>query len=730
MSNSSFKIFLLFFLCICLLSPAHAAKKKSGPKSLSEEILQGAREFKQRTGSFSKSEWDFALGFAHYKEGNWKEAEKFFDGLDEKLPVAADYVIFYRASAANELGRPHAALTLLEKLKKEHPSSVLTVPAKLELAKAMMGLGRFSEARTVLNDYKRNVNGDRSFDADILIARCFVNDGDGSDAINYVRTLALSAGSEEKISDLYPVMDEIKRRFHSDIRDWLMEPVQQYRVAKSFIERSQWDEAVSVLKGILDEKSLGSAMRTEVAWLLAKSLRSIHRYDEAISIMENLVHDPFASGFMDSVLSTLATTYTKKNEYEKAIAIRRKMMEESPVSSAGQARMAVKIAFLYMDEGRYKDAITLWQSALRLKSLGKLAVTAKWYLAWCNYMSGNYAQAVSLFSEMLRAGGRKTNIHDRLLYWKGRAFLKQGKPAEARGAFLETISSHPGGYYAELSKRRLKKDERDFFDFSLAEKNMRGMHAGHREDGEGRDYVIAAKSHLQKAVFFDKLSLRDEAAGELRKAGAEAKLSLTRDIVGLAHRNFAHDVTYRMAETAHAKFLKTNMPDGRSERTIWESAFPRAYSPLTDEFTKGSEVSPLFVWSIMRNESAFRPSVTSPAGAVGLMQLMPTTANRLAREEDLKGVDRRDLYDPSINLGWGVAYLKKLSILFPNNPVAWAASYNAGEEAVARWLANGSAGDVEEWIEEIPYDETNLYVKKVITSYWKYQRLYSFPSPL
>jgi len=106
------------------------------------------------------------------------------------------------------------------------------------------------------------------------------------------------------------------------------------------------------------------------------------------------------------------------------------------------------------------------------------------------------------------------------------------------------------------------------------------------------------------------------------------------------------------------------------------------------------------------------------------MQLMPTTANRMMGESGDNRIDRRDLYRPAINIMLGTQYLKILDEMFPGNSVAVIASYNAGEEAVARWLANGRMNDIEEWIEEIPYSETNLYVKKVLASYWNYKRLY------
>lgn len=157
---------------------------------------------------------------------------------------------------------------------------------------------------------------------------------------------------------------------------------------------------------------------------------------------------------------------------------------------------------------------------------------------------------------------------------------------------------------------------------------------------------------------------------------------------------------------------------------MWEAAYPRAYEPVVARLARGGEVDPMFMWAIMRNESTFRPEVVSPAGAVGLMQIMPATANRMASEVGKSSIDRRDLASPATSLSLGAAYLKKLARLFPQNHAAWAASYNAGEEAVGRWAKKKSVADIEEWIEEIPYDETNLYVKKVLLSYWKYQKIY------
>lgn len=727
---------------------AHTATHVRGlcPEKILNDVASGLTDFEKRASHYTKDEWNFVLGYAHYRHGNWREAEEFLSRSASKMQSISDHIIYYRGVAANRTGRHTEALGFLDTLQSD---SVWIHESRLERARALIPLGRYAEARRVLVNYKTLANEQKAFDADRLIVQTYIDEKDASHATNHLMSLAISSDSKEKLKELGGLIDEVKKRFHNDINAWLSKPIQQYRLAENFANRSQWDEAANILEKITSNHKLEGVMLTRARWLLARCYRSIHRYDDAIRLMEGLVKDPNAGDFLDNILSTLATTYTKNNDYAKAISLREKMMDEAPPHSNTAALMAFKIAFLYMDEGKYTGAIPFWRKAISLG--GSKRTEAMWYLAWCNHMSDKDAEAISIINDMMGKSGRKSGIHDRLLYWSGRLLEKMGRKDEARKNFEGVIYNHPGGYYAELSRRRLNGDKRSVTNFISVDGPQKTRDFSqvpppdYRRAGRGPrlatggqagapTYQPAGKqgprrtgaqgqvfsSHLGRAVVFDRLGLREEAARELRASS----FGTSRDMIEIASRNFAHDVVYRFTEGRHYKQLKTSWPLGDLPRPIWEGALPRAYEPLTSWLTADSEIDPMFVWAIMRNESAFKPWVISPAGAVGLMQMMPTTANRLVRENGMEEVDRRDLYRPAQNIALGIAYLKKLSRLFPSNPVAWIASYNAGEEAVGRWLKNGPTDDIEEWIEEIPYDETNLYVKKVLVSYWKYQRLY------
>ena len=125
--------------------------------------------------------------------------------------------------------------------------------------------------------------------------------------------------------------------------------------------------------------------------------------------------------------------------------------------------------------------------------------------------------------------------------------------------------------------------------------------------------------------------------------------------------------------------------------------------PRRDE----SRIEPALVWAIMREESSFRPSVTSSAGAMGLLQLMPETARRTADRSGYGEFEVEALYTPETNITLGAAYLDHLAGRFPGRLSAAIGSYNAGPLAVARWL-EGDAAELEDdvWVEDIPYTQT------------------------
>lgn len=149
--------------------------------------------------------------------------------------------------------------------------------------------------------------------------------------------------------------------------------------------------------------------------------------------------------------------------------------------------------------------------------------------------------------------------------------------------------------------------------------------------------------------------------------------------------------------------------------------FPLAYKEFVHDYAKRYQLTPEFVFAIIRQESTFRKNVVSHAGAYGLMQLLPKTARQMAKREKIKMHSQQQLFTPSTNINLGSAYIKYLSMKFKHHPVLVAAAYNAGPKQVRYWIKNHPPKEVDIWIETLPFYETRNYLKNVMAFYAVYQ---------
>ncbi|MBA2711907.1 MAG: lytic transglycosylase domain-containing protein [Tatlockia sp.] len=149
--------------------------------------------------------------------------------------------------------------------------------------------------------------------------------------------------------------------------------------------------------------------------------------------------------------------------------------------------------------------------------------------------------------------------------------------------------------------------------------------------------------------------------------------------------------------------------------------FPVIYLNAVQLNSKNYQIPAELIYAIIRQESGFRDDVISPAGARGLMQVMPSTASVVAKHEKIAYNDKNQLFTSEKNIHIGVAYLKQLKARYRNHPVLIAAAYNAGPSQVNYWLKNHTPKDMDIWIDTLPWHETRNYLKNIIAFYAVYQ---------
>jgi peptidoglycan lytic transglycosylase len=154
-------------------------------------------------------------------------------------------------------------------------------------------------------------------------------------------------------------------------------------------------------------------------------------------------------------------------------------------------------------------------------------------------------------------------------------------------------------------------------------------------------------------------------------------------------------------------------------------AYPAPYRQAILSAAKARKLDPRFILALIRQESVFKPLAKSPAGARGLLQLTMDAAQKYGPGAGLNALRENQLYQPDTSIAVGAEYIEHLSTLFPGMLEPIAASYNGGEDNVARWLARAKRKDPGVFTAEVGFDETKGYVQKVMSNYRVYRRLYT-----
>lgn len=163
----------------------------------------------------------------------------------------------------------------------------------------------------------------------------------------------------------------------------------------------------------------------------------------------------------------------------------------------------------------------------------------------------------------------------------------------------------------------------------------------------------------------------------------------------------------------------------RVQDIILKKIFPQEYSQYVYQYSEENQLDPLLVFSIIKAESNFKPDVVSSSKAIGLMQLMEPTAAEIAKKEDYEEyIVKESLYQPEINIKIGTKYFANLLEIYEGNVALALTAYNAGIGNVETWIKNGTIQKDGSDIENIPYKETNNYVRKILRNYKVYEQLY------
>lgn len=406
-------------------------------------------------------------------------------------------------------------------------------------------------------------------------------------------------------------------------------------------------------------------------------------------------------------------------------------------------------ASVYLGNRAFAEARSHWQALLDHYPEDPRAAEAMLGIGRSYFLSKVYQDGYVVFNELVQKYPGTKEAREALNY-SAASLLRMGKFSESAARYEEYINRYPNGERIDTAHLNMIDTLREAnrpadamvwvtktrqrFAGSATETNaMFGALRLHVAEQEWPKAVTMADQLSQRTFAKAVLTSRSEVAylkafsleQDGRKNEAFAAYLAVPDSIDSYYGWLASQRLAALAGKERAEIVAER--EGRVNSAIANVAdtYPAPYRQAIVSAAKARKLDPRFILALMRQESVFKPFAKSPAGARGLLQLTLDTAQKYAPAAGFNSLGENQLYQPETSIMLGAEYIEHLTQMFPEMLEPIAASYNGGEDNVARWLERAGHKDRGVFTAEIGFDETKDYVQKVMSNYRVYRQLYT-----
>jgi soluble lytic murein transglycosylase len=631
------------------------------------------------------------------------ERERYGEALEplrlayDELPVMRDYTLFFMARTYNRMGKFEDSTGSIQELLKTYPDSPLKKRARaLQFNNIISTRENEPREKVFTESGGREPLLTQSGDAALRHLESYLSDyPEDAEMAFFMAQMLKRMGKIDRAKRLfvriYTGTSAYAERAYQELRPPDLTPEDMLTKASNLIKAFEYKKAEAILRTTL--LTADGQTKEEVVRKLGLAYFRQKKYREAgdaylkAGDLYNSARSLYRAGAMD--------------EFNKIVS-RLVSMEDKRAGS-----LMIAYATKTRREGRAEDALSMFRNVR--KRYPSLAEEALWGIGWTYYRTRDYRNALNTFTE----------LHDqypdsRYFYWKQRSEEHE----------VDSAQSLPEG------QGRMKGSKNDIYRFFIQMRESVELSRGILQPGAlTTNQERASQSNVQpppdvlpsldRFTILTELGMKEDAVAELvrlsnRVSRPDAILYLCRTLQEAGAYKRSIGLVSKLSEEMGSKW--------GNGVNINDILYPLAFWPTVSEISQRYTIDPLILLSVIREESRFDPFAQSIAGALGLMQIMPHTAFTLDKKLKIDISRNAEIYDIRNNITIGAYYLNSLLKEFNSLPEALAA-YNAGHDKVREWLRDGNYTSFDEFIEDIPYDETRNYVKRVLMTYATYLKM-------
>ena len=658
------------------------------------------------------------LAFVYEKVGESEKALSYYLLATDSKNLLVDYALHHQAKLYKQQDYQGESILAYNRLIQDYPVYPRSITAEFQLAKIYLQNNDFSALMPRLEKLKEKSTPTDQRRAKLLIAESLAKQSKWKEAYQVCSQLIAKKSSDWVAWEALSQISRIRRSVNtiSPNSDQLMHQAMVYYHNRHFTR------CRSILRSIIKKSGQNQKLSGHAAYQIGYSFYRQRQYSNAIHWFRKVINTYSSSDYLTRAYYRLTVCYRRKGFTTRA-EVNLKIFIKKYQWSQLRPDALYDLGRIYERKKQYSNAIHCYQQLVDNHQQSRLVQRTYWQMGWSQFKSNLWMDCLKTF-DILQDKHPNDTYALVAEYWKAKCYLRMDKKTLAETNFRR-VAQKKRWYYSDLATQQLSNSKitrLNSYDNSLAWLEL------------DKKKSIRVERLMRFGMLEDAIA---ELESDFRSSDKMEQINHTYNLM-VCHQKLGNYQTAYSYANRLKSFPQLKNDNGQLPIQLYKTLYPFHYADEIIENAKDYNIDPLFVAAMIREESRYNAEVVSPAGARGLMQVMVPTGKAIAKKIKFPDFKGEMLFNPKVNIQFGTWYMSDLMREFDNNCSLVSGAYNGGPNRIKGWLQKAkpekvtnlsptsiiSQIDIDEFVENIPIDETRRHIKKVMDSYSIYRYLY------